>query len=199
MKYNDLTWGQMEAVVNKLGGMDGVKKFLSGALIVVEAAVEKILEFVGIVAVDATNKFIAGEHFVIDTSASAKVKIGFIGESFERWFLDKTEERNIYVGLRYHQLKKNSLDKLIMDELGNTVETTLSQIWELLKLQPWREDGVLLTNGYANIFYVRDARGVLRAVNVRWYGNDGVWYVYAHSVEYPGRWNAGDRIFSRNS
>ncbi len=30
MKYNDLTFGQMEAIVNKLGGMEGVQKFLSG-------------------------------------------------------------------------------------------------------------------------------------------------------------------------
>lgn len=30
MKYGELTLGQIEAVVNKLGGMDGVKRFLSG-------------------------------------------------------------------------------------------------------------------------------------------------------------------------
>lgn len=29
MKYNELTLGQIEAIVNKLGGMDGVKRFLS--------------------------------------------------------------------------------------------------------------------------------------------------------------------------
>ncbi len=32
MKYADLTWGTMEAVVNKLGGMDGVRRFLNGEL-----------------------------------------------------------------------------------------------------------------------------------------------------------------------
>jgi len=30
MKYNDLDLGQIEAVVNKLGGMEGVNLFLSG-------------------------------------------------------------------------------------------------------------------------------------------------------------------------
>lgn len=34
MKYGDLSLGQIEAVVNKLGGMDGVNKFLRGELIV---------------------------------------------------------------------------------------------------------------------------------------------------------------------
>lgn len=37
MKYGDLTLGQMEAVVNKLGGMTGVFDFLSGELIVRKA------------------------------------------------------------------------------------------------------------------------------------------------------------------
>lgn len=34
MKYNRLDLGQIEAIVNKLGGMDGVAKFLAGELIV---------------------------------------------------------------------------------------------------------------------------------------------------------------------
>ncbi len=32
MKYGELTLGQVEAIVNKLGGMEGVKRFLSGEL-----------------------------------------------------------------------------------------------------------------------------------------------------------------------
>jgi hypothetical protein len=34
MKYSSMDWGTMEAVVNRLGGMDGVQRFLSGELIV---------------------------------------------------------------------------------------------------------------------------------------------------------------------
>jgi len=45
------------------------------------------------------------------------------------------------------------------------------------------EDGVLLNNGYANIFYIRDQNGVLRAVRVYW--DDGSWRVYAHGVTNP--------------
>ncbi len=36
MKYGELTLGQVEAVVNKLGGMEGVKRFLSGETMVKE-------------------------------------------------------------------------------------------------------------------------------------------------------------------
>jgi hypothetical protein len=34
MKYGEITFGQMEAIINKLGGMDGVQRFLSGETVV---------------------------------------------------------------------------------------------------------------------------------------------------------------------
>lgn len=37
MKYGDVTFGQMEAVINKLGGLDGVRRFLADEHKVVEA------------------------------------------------------------------------------------------------------------------------------------------------------------------
>ena len=36
MKYGNVTMGQVEAVINKLGGEDGMKRFLSGELVVKE-------------------------------------------------------------------------------------------------------------------------------------------------------------------
>ena len=39
MKYGELNLGQVEAIVNKLGGMSGVSKFLSGDLVVTEAVI----------------------------------------------------------------------------------------------------------------------------------------------------------------
>lgn len=38
MKYPDLEWGVMEAAVNKLGGMEGVRRFLAGESSLVEAS-----------------------------------------------------------------------------------------------------------------------------------------------------------------
>lgn len=37
MKYGELNLGQVEAIVNRLGGMDGVKRFLTGLMVVVAA------------------------------------------------------------------------------------------------------------------------------------------------------------------
>jgi hypothetical protein len=67
----------------------------------------------------------------------------------------------------------------------------------MMERQANDEEGELLNNDYANIFYVRDITNTLRAVIVYWYG-DG-WDVKANSVEGPVEWDAGDSVFSRNS
>jgi len=66
-----------------------------------------------------------------------------------------------------------------------------------MEKQATGEEGVLLNNGWANLFYVKDQSGVLRTVRVSW-GGDG-WRVNADSVENPDRWGGGRRVFSRNS
>ncbi len=197
MKYGDLNLGQIEAIVNKLGGMDGVKGLLSGALVVVNAVTEKFLELVGTIMVPATKKFVATDHFTVDVSAKAEVRIGYLSDSFRNWFLGKTEEPRGTTELNYQRLRKYSPDKPILDELGDTAETTLGMVWELLRLQPNGEDGgTMLTNGCANIFYVRDVNGELRTVCACLSADDG-WYVSAHSVAGSHGQHAGHRVFSR--
>ncbi|MEK7857204.1 MAG: hypothetical protein AAB288_14025, partial [Acidobacteriota bacterium] len=78
-------------------------------------------------------------------------------------------------------------------------KTTLSAVYALMERQPKGESGEFLTNGYANIFYVRDATGKLRAVCVFWDAGNGGWGVDAGSVGFPFRWHGGRRVFSRNS
>lgn len=99
--------------------------------------------------------------------------------------------------LRYAKLLKSSVDGPILAELGDAQETALAQVYALMERQPKGESGALLTNGYANIFYIRDVNGTLRAVNVD-SGSDG-WGVFARSVDYPLRWRGDRRVFSRNS
>jgi len=61
------------------------------------------------------------------------------------------------------------------------------------------EQGILLTNGYANIFYVRGTDGNLWAVLARWCSGLGYWRVEAGSVGGPGVWHAGRQFLSRDS
>lgn len=159
-----------------------------------------LFEFVDTAVIPATCKFVARDKFVVDASDKVGVKIAWLVSNFEEWFLDKIEEPAGESELCCHGLLKPSLDGPIIAELGGEskkVETTLAELFSLLKKQGNGEDGVLLTNGYANIFYSRDINGELRAVSVCWRGVG--WSVHACSVERPYRWRVGDRVFSRNS
>lgn len=151
MKYGELTLGQTEAIVNKLGGMDGVRRFLSGC---VEIVFKKVLFLVTMVATTAVKSFVAQNKFRIGETDG--VKIGWLGENFKKNFLSVVEVGVAGVTLRIHRLEKDSLDAPILEELGETMETALARMWGLLKKQGHGQKGALLVNGYANIFYLRD-------------------------------------------
>jgi len=160
------------------------------------AKLELLLEAVGTVPISTTTS-----KFVRDTCRNTAVKISYIGDNFTSWFLsgdDKIEDPISEQTLRCHKLRQFSVDGPIIIELGGAEksETTLPEMFSLMEKQGKGENGVLLNNGYANIFYIRDIAGVLRTVFVVWY--DGGWDVDAHSVESPLRWSDGGQVFSRN-
>lgn len=160
---------------------------------------QPLLEFVGTAAIFATTEsFIAKDKFKQDTSRNAKVKISYLGDNFKAWFLPKTEQPISQTTLRSQRLTRASLDQPIITELGGEVkvETTLTEISALISMQPNGEEGVLLTNGWANIFYVKDKDGMLRAVFVCWRG--GGWFVFAYALD-DFQWHVDSQVFSRNS
>ena len=152
-----------------------------------------LLEPISTVNVAGTSKFVARDHFKLGEPKG--VKIGYLGDDFKSHFLKKVEENVPQAQLKSRKLKQSSLDPPIITALGDNHETYLAQLWELLKAQPKGESGTLLTNGYANIFYIRDADNILWAVRVYW-GGDG-WDVDASSVGDPYGWDDGDQVFGR--
>lgn len=171
-----------------------VRRLLTGDLIV---KATELLAFMSQVSVPAVKKFVTSKAFVIDTSATAKVKIGYLGENFKTSFLAKVEKNIPATTLAVHRLIKNSLDQPIRDQLGDKSETTLAQLYHLLCQQPNGEAGPLLTNGYWNIFYIKDAKGQFWAVSARWNACYGDWLVDASRVDDPGEWFAGDQVVSQ--
>ena len=168
--------------------------------IIAESCKSRLLESVNEMSIPATTeRFVARDRFVVDTSASAKAMISYLGDNFKAWFLEKTEAPFVGSAISAKRLREVSLDQPIIEELGGEAkaETTLTEVYALMGRQRNGESGILLTNGWANIFYVRDVTGVLRAVGVYWNG-DG-WRVLARSASGPGRWVDGDQVFSRNS
>ena len=200
-------WVALDKAVRKRGGTDedlhrlatneGEKLIGKIADLIVEAGRKKqlLLELVGTVTIPAiSQRFVAAEKFVV---ADSPVRIAWLGSNFQEWFLGKTENPIPETTLRYAKLTRAELDGPIMTELGDAKESTLSHIYGLMARQANGEEGVLLTNSWANIFYVRDVNGVLRAVGASCDG--GGWYVSADSVGRPSGWSVGSRVFFRNS
>ncbi|OGI47067.1 hypothetical protein A2121_00275, partial [Candidatus Nomurabacteria bacterium GWB1_40_6] len=158
-----------------------------------------LLEFISTINITATaTKFVAKEKFKLKKDGGI---CSYLGDNFKEWFLSgdgKTEEQIGEQTLRYTKLLRSSLDGPIIIELGGEekAETTLAEVFSLMEKQPKGEEGALLTNGWANIFYVRDDTGVLRAVRVHWH--DVGWHVLARGVSDPSSWHAGSQVFSRN-
>ncbi|TSC62956.1 MAG: Uncharacterized protein G01um101448_61 [Parcubacteria group bacterium Gr01-1014_48] len=167
-----------------------------------QLAMNSILEFISTVIVPATTcTFVAREEFVRDTSENAEVSIRYLGDNFTEWFLKgngKIENAMAEQVLRYAKLQKPSVDGPIIAELGGeaTAEMSLTTMFSLMREQGHGQPGVLLNNGYINIFYIRDTGGVLRTVIAHWL--DGGWLVHAGSVEHPLRWRGSGQVFSRN-
>ena len=196
---NNQTVDKIQAIWNMVGGEEMVDALIQGRA-KLEVKLVQILNWIGTTTISATTeKFVAKDKFRKD---SKEVKFYGIWNNFTEWFLSgngKIEEPIDEKELRYGKLIKSSVDGPIVEELGGEAkaETTLTELHDLLKKQANGEEGDLLTNGYANIFYVKDTSGVLRAVRVIWRGVG--WRVRADSVEYPHDWFVGFRVFSRNS
>lgn len=150
------------------------------------------------IVLPAVASFTASEHFVIDTSSSAKVKISDLGDNFKANFLKKVESNEVAAeDLAINKLLENAFDPAIITALGGEakVEITLGQFFAAFAKQPKGENGPLLTNGYANVGYVRDINGVLWAVHGYW--DDGGWYFNANSLDGPYAWLGGYQFLSR--
>jgi hypothetical protein len=199
-------FGAIYDFLEKLAGSDGkewlaeFKKFLRKEKCWADVVIETLLDLIGTVTVPArTAKFVAKDHFVKDTSKKAKVKISYLGDNFKENFLGKTEEAIAEMILRYYRLKKWSRNIPIINGLGgeDKIETTLAEMFGLMEMQPNGEAGKLLTNGYANIFFIRDANLVLWVVDCYWC--DGGWLVRADAVGHQYEWSDDSQVFSRNS
>lgn len=161
-----------------------------------KTAVSKLLEFVTSVKVAEVKHFKAAEHFQEGLIVNGVKYYSSFGDNFNKHFLPKVEENVSAAELRVHKLLRDSKDLGIRTEIGEEKEETqLAYLHQCLKLQGNGEEGVLLTNGWANIFYIRDVEGNLWAVDAYWYV--GGWDLNAFSVEYPLAWYADHQVFSR--
>ena len=104
--------------------------------------------------------------------------------------VDSAPERPYVASL----LKANAYDMDIRKELPETHLSTLEDIAGLIEAQPNGKSGLLLNNGYANIFYVEGKNGEVFAVNVDWGSGNREWNVRGWELGEIGNWNAGRQV-----
>ena len=141
------------------------------------------------------GEFVAGKYFKENISPAAEVRISWLGATFMRRFAVKVEDNTDDVTLQTYTLSRASTGTQIVVEFGDHHETKLADLWCLLKLQANGEDGALQTNAVPNIFFVRDATGVLGAVDALWAGAG--WEIGASPVEGHRQWPSGSRVIAR--
>ena len=99
-------------------------------------------------------------------------------------------------------LTKQMWDSEILAELQNPTPFTIAELaailLNLLMNQPNGEEGILLKNGYANIFYAQLEDGRVVAVSVRWDSDDCEWRCDASDLATNVRWDIGDCVFFRS-
>ncbi len=91
-------------------------------------------------------------------------------------------------------LKANAYDRDIREELPENHLSTLEDIAALIEAQPGGQSGLLLNNGYANIFYVEGKNGEIFTVSVGWDFNDRQWFVDDWGLGELGDWLADRQV-----
>jgi hypothetical protein len=202
LKDGDLTPDMLQAV-NENGGlfqeqaMPALIKIMRQIGMIGKMVDSALLEPMTMVSAPAVANFNAKTRFK-DGKTIEGVKFWSTGSNFDAHFMGKTEKDVPAVQLRAHKLRKGAKDPEIIEALGGEaiVETNLATMWEMMKKQGQGEEGDLLVNGYANIFYIRDTKGDIWAVCCDWGAGCG-WSVGACAISDPFDWSAGDRVFSR--
>ena len=127
----------------------------------------------------------------------------YIWNNFSNWILKNAPEEipEYACNLSKYQLTERMYDSQILDELGQpkpfTVLEFLAVLKRLVEKQPNGEEGILLNNGYANIFYVILPDGCVVAVSVRWGSGSREWLCNASDLD-DDRWYGGRCVFSRS-
>lgn len=164
---------------------------------------KNLFEVVGSVTIPArTKEFVVSDHFKIPSKAPTRANIGWMNPDFKHGLFCKIEKPSNQTELLRQQLCVASLDLPILDELGDSAQTSLFSICTLIRRQKNGEDGALLINDRpdvfrANVFYVCDDYGRRWVVRVYWYFESKDWALDAYSIENPWGWRVGDQIFSR--
>jgi hypothetical protein len=195
MRYGDLSSGQIEALIDKIG-VDGVGKLLSGEWIAGEPdkvastcrkIIADLLELVGDpVELPSVDRFVVRDKFQVDREG--ELPLSYVGEDFTGRFYGIVEEGIGAAPLQLYRLVRSSIDGPILSALGGEGETRIALAHLFAYLQ-------IADRSKWHFFYVTDAEGMLWAVDSYW--RDNGWDIESYSATYPRGWRGGGHVVAR--
>jgi hypothetical protein len=168
----------VEAVFNKLGGVERAKRFLQSK---VEIVYKSILTFLRPAKLGPQPAMILTEEYW------KSVGVVWMGDNFQTHLLGLEVARAGEMELAVSNLEEASVDAPILAELGDRARIPASQIGNFLKEHKGSEEYF--------IFYPEELPDW--AVSARWFSFDGGWSVLALPVTSLFRWLAGSQVVSR--
>lgn len=196
--------GLLLDLIEKLSGEQGeewheaLRKFLrkENPWAEVEKVVVALLKLVKTVELPAIGAFKPEDHIKVTPERerkTAKLVIGYVSDNAKACMKGRLEPEEAEATIRVHELCQASVDGPILAELGENIKTGLNRMFQMMEKQGRGQEGDLLTNGCANIFYIE---GTDWAAYCFWLSGDDCWRVYATPVALPHTWDAGRRVFS---
>lgn len=179
-KYSEVTAGQMEACINRMGGWNHFLRFIGGQGRIVFDSIITLLRTVRIAAQPAITT--SEEYF-------KEAGVVWMGENFKAQFLGLEVPAIEETELAVRRLEQNSLDTPILAELGDKAEIFVSQFKVFLNEHRGSNEWF--------IFYLKGRDKKLWAVDAYWDVDDDGWRVVADSVAGPDRWNRGCQVVSQ--
>ncbi len=140
----------------------------------------KLLKPVAMVDLPACDRFVAEDEFRTNRD---DINL-WMSEDFENKFLGKVEMGISTTTICMSKLLQRGWDLTnedgsngIIVELGEFKTLFLYHLFTLLIKQARGEEGILLTNEHANIFYISDVRGILVTVTAMYNCSTNIWYI----------------------
>lgn len=201
-KYGKIGLGQIEALINKVGGEDGMRGLLAGELKVVPVnessrpvRKQRILVRDGsFSAVTLSTQFDPGKFY--------QTKEGlYVWDDFKTRIVSAAEPVKAEVGF-----KKTTFWKFTQVATGQDLFAERPKdVWSATDFCAWLsvkltqqsngQAGELLNTGYANLFLVQGINGSVFVVDVDWYSIFRKWFVHTWSL--GDDWNAERRFVSK--
>jgi len=182
MKYGKFTLGQIEAILNKLGGEEGAEALLRGEVVLTQIAILRLLS--------AGTTLTLAPCDGTQTLAQAKETFpAYIDPNFKNWGLDKPGHATGETAVAVHELVKNAMFAEVFGSLGNDLgKLCLTQ--HQIKAFCEQHSNWLRTDGNATLFLFKENNEFFVAyVRV----NSGGLYVDVDRLEDVYVWVTGSR------